>query len=223
MPVDDPDATTLRDQPVSILVTANDVKPDPAKLEVRTAPKDGTAVVQEQPRTATSCTPCGFTGTASFTYDYCRSVVDVTARAACRVRHGDGGRHRAADPADDRGGYPNPTPPNREVEVTGTTGSCSQAGRLILHIPSPGTDVAVPVTGAFTERLRIPGGTFVGDHWPSCGWTARGSSRRTRRRSRWPTRRPMRSTTPPARPRTPRSPSPLLTMTPIRTATTATR
>ena len=166
VPVDDPDATTLRDQPVSILVTANDVKPDPAKLEVRNGPKDGTAVVQEQPRDGhiLYTPPAGFTGTASFTYDYCRSTVDVNARAACRFATVTVDVTEPPTPPTIETVAPNPTPPNREVEVTGTTGSCSQAGRLILHIPSPGSDVAVPVTGAFTERLKVPGGTFVGDY-----------------------------------------------------------
>ena len=83
MPVDDPDATTLRDQPVSILVTANDVKPDPAKLEVRNAPKDGTAVVQEQPRRPHPVHPLRLHRHGQLTYDYAAQV-DVTARAACR-------------------------------------------------------------------------------------------------------------------------------------------
>ena len=166
VPVDDPDGTTLRDQPVSILVTANDVKPDPAKLEVRTGPKDGTAVVQEQPRDGhiLYTPPAGFTGTASFTYDYCRSVVDVTARAACRSATVTVDVTEPPTSPTIQAVAPNPTPPNREVVVTGTTGSCSQAGRLILHISSTGSDVAVPVTGAFTERLRVPGGTFAGDY-----------------------------------------------------------
>jgi len=166
VPVDDPDATTLRDQTVSIPVTANDVRPDPAKLEVRTGPKDGTAVVQEQPRDGhiRYTPPAGFTGTASFTYDYCRSVVDVTARTACRFATVTVKVTEPPPPPTIEAVAPNPTPPNREVEVTGTTGSCSQAGRLVLDLPSPGSDIEVPVTGAFTERLRIPGGTFVGDY-----------------------------------------------------------
>ena len=88
VPVDDPDATTLRDQPVSILVTANDVKPDPAKLEVRTAPKDGTAVVQEQPRTATSCTPLRLHRHGQLHLRLLPLGGRLTARAACRFATG---------------------------------------------------------------------------------------------------------------------------------------
>jgi large repetitive protein len=170
VPVDDPDETTLRDQPVSILITSNDLNPDPDTLQVRTAPQDGEAVVQEQPRDGhiLYTPPEGFTGKVSFQYDYCRSVVDLTARSACRLATVTVDVKEPPTPPKIENVTLNPTPPNREVVVTGTTGSCSQAGTLILNLPPPGTDVRAPVTGgqdgAFEQRLLIPGGTFVGSY-----------------------------------------------------------
>jgi Bacterial Ig domain len=161
--VDDPGIVTVQDQPVTIRVMANDrnagkldipklrVLDDPAPLGEAEPQPDGT--IEYRPG-------AGFTDRDSFRYDYCGGP-SVAAAQPCRpatvtvdVR----------PPPRIKTVVANPTPPNREVEVTGTTGSCSQAGRLILHIPSPGSDVAVPVTGAFTGRLRVPGGTFVGDY-----------------------------------------------------------
>ena len=264
VPVNDPDATTEEETEVSILVTGNDTSPDPAKLQVRTAPEHGTAVVQQNPRDGhIRYTPNkGFTGTDRFTYDYCEAGVgpnvadpdvcpfatvtvtvtkgkpvpvddpDVTTVEGRTVdidvmgndRNGDAGKLEIKpvqpkpkgtpavlsdgkiqyEPAEgftgkdsfqyDYCGPPvnltaredcpsatvtvdvqprvlpavksivlNPTPPNRQVVVTGTTGSCPE-GTLILFIP-PDTDVSAPVRagsdGSFTASLDVPGGTLV--------------------------------------------------------------
>ena len=167
LPVDDPDEATLRDQPISILVTRNDRNPDPDRLEVRAGPKEGTAVVQHQPRDGhiLYTPPNGFTGKVSFTYDYCRTIVDPTARAACRFATI---TVDVSPPPQISTVTPNPTPPNKEVAVTGTTGPC-QEGTLTLRIPQPDKDdvrVAVGANqdGRFEAALKVPGGTFVGTY-----------------------------------------------------------
>jgi hypothetical protein len=168
LPVDDPDETTVQDQSVSILVTSNDLNPDPARLRVRTDPKEGTAVVQDQPRDGHILyTPGkGFAGNDSFKYGYCPPPVNLTSRPDCPLATVTVEvRPPPVAPVITRVAA-TPTPPNKEVVVTGTTGSCSQAGTLILHIPAPGTEVSVPVIGAqdgaFEQRLKVPRGTFVG-------------------------------------------------------------
>ena len=162
-------ARTEQGKEVSILVTENDGSPEPAKLRVRTDPKHGAAVVKEPRDGNIVYTPeQGFAGEDSFEYDYCEGVVtgpNVAAPDACpsatitiEVIE------PLVLPAIEKVTL-NPTPPNREVVVTGTTGSCSQSGTLILHIPSPGSDVSAPVSGrrggAFETTLMVPGGTFV--------------------------------------------------------------
>jgi hypothetical protein len=168
LPVDDPDETTVQDRPVSILVTSNDLNPDPARLRVRTDPKEGTAVVQERPRDGHILyTPGkGFAGNDSFKYGYCPPPVNLRSGADCRLATVTVKVRPAPVPPVIKTVAANPTPPNKEVVVSGTTGSCSQAGTLILHIPAPGSDVSVPVIGAqdgaFEQRLKVPRGTFVG-------------------------------------------------------------
>src|SRR5215213_730792 len=53
---------------------------------------------------------------------------------------------------------PASSPPNREVTVEGSTGSCSQTGTL----SSDELEVDQKVASGFTARFRIPPGTFVG-------------------------------------------------------------
>jgi hypothetical protein len=161
--VDDPDVRTERDQPVDIDVMENDEHPVAARLQVLPQPApQGTPVVQRDGIVRYTPKP-GATGKDSFAYDYCKSVINLTAGGACDpatvtvdVR----------PPPDIRTVTPNPTPPNTKVVVTGSTGSC-QDGTLTLAIPS-GKDVEVAVTadqdGRFTAELEVPGGTFVGDY-----------------------------------------------------------
>jgi hypothetical protein len=179
--VDDPNERTERDRQVDIDVMKNDGHPDAARLQVLPdpAPK-GEAVVQ--PDGAIRYTPePGATGKDSIGYDYCRPVVNLAARAACDpatvtvdVRPPPQIKTVAADP----------TPPNKEVVVTGTTGSC-QEGTLTLRIPPPGKDVPVAVTaaqdGTFTARLKVPKGTSVGTYALVLGVDCDGRPRGTRR------------------------------------------
>ena len=266
-PVNDPDPTTEKETEVPILVTGNDTSPDPARLRVRTAPKHGTAVVQQNPRdghirytpnkeftgtdrftydycegvvgpnvadpdvcpfatvtvTVTKGKPVpvddtdvttvegrtvdidvmgndrngdadkleikpvqprpkgtptvlsdgkiqykpaeGFTGKDSFQYDYCGPPVNLTAREDCPSATVTVDVQRRVLPAV-KSIAPNPTPPNRQVVVTGTTGSCPE-GTLILFIP-PDTDVSASVgagpDGGFTASLEVPEGTLVGTY-----------------------------------------------------------
>jgi Bacterial Ig domain len=81
-PVDDPDAETRRDQPVTIDVMANDHHPDLATLRVKDQPDHGAA--EKLPGGAIRYAPDqGFTDVDQFTYDYCGEAPGVTRRAAC--------------------------------------------------------------------------------------------------------------------------------------------
>jgi hypothetical protein len=161
--VDDSNERTQRDRQVDIDVMSNDGHPVAARLQVlpEPAPK-GTAVAQANGVIRYTPEP-GATGKDSFQYDYCKPVINLTARAACApatvtvvIR----------PPVEITKVDPDPTPPNKEVVVEGTTGFC-QEGTLTLHIP-PDKDVPVAVTanqdGAFTARLKVPEGTFVGPY-----------------------------------------------------------
>ena len=74
--------------------------------------------------------PTLFTGVDRFTYTFC-DIVDANGEKDC-----DSGRHRyrrqAAGGPEDRLGRPRGLPPNREVTVEGTTGTCDKAARLTL-------------------------------------------------------------------------------------------
>jgi hypothetical protein len=82
-------ATTVRDQPVPILVAQNDTDPDPAGLHVvgpPPPPKNGTATAHPDPdkdKATIVYTPNrGFVGTDTFQYDYCPDV-NVAGQPAC--------------------------------------------------------------------------------------------------------------------------------------------
>ena len=106
-----------------------------------------------------------FTGVDSFQYDYCGGPVVINAARDCRPATV---TVDVGQPPQITSVTPNPTPPNREVVVTGTTGPCRE-GTLRLRIPQPGQDdVEVAVTagqdGRFEAPLKVPGGTFVGTY-----------------------------------------------------------
>jgi large repetitive protein len=163
VPVDDPDVTTMEGRTVDIDVMGNDRNGDADKLEIKPVqpkPKGTPAVLSDgkiQYKPAE-----GFTGKDSFQYDYCGPPVNVTAREDCPSATVTVDVQRRVPPAV-KSIVLNPTPPNRKVVVTGTTGSCPE-GTLILFIP-PDTDVSAPVRagsdGGFTASLEVPGGTLV--------------------------------------------------------------
>ena len=166
--VDDPGIVTVQGEPIAIKVMANDRNAgelDIPKLQVRTDPapqgearpqSDGTIEYRPGP---------AFTGVDSFQYDYCGGPVVINAGGiACPATV----TVDVGQPPQITSVTPNPTPPNREVEVTGTTGPCRE-GTLRLRIPQPGQDdVEVAVTagqdGRFEAPLKVPGGTFVGTY-----------------------------------------------------------
>jgi hypothetical protein len=165
VPVDDPDVTTVEGRTVDIDVMGNDRNPIALRLEVKSEPvPKGTVVVQSDGKI--QYTPAkGFAGKDSFQYDYCGPPVNLTAREDCPSATVTVDVQPRVPPAV-KSIVLNPTPPNREVVVTGTTGSCPE-GTLILFIP-PDTYVRAPVradpNGGFTASLEIPGGTFVGTY-----------------------------------------------------------
>jgi hypothetical protein len=162
VPVDDPDETTMRDQPAVLDVIGNDRDPDPARLRVldRPAP-EGTAVAQ--PDGTIRYTPeAGEAGEDRFRYDYCGGSVNVTAaRGPCpsatvTVTVTDVPVISSIEPAS--------TPPGKPVQVVGSTGSCNRSGTLELQGAGVAVTVAADQAGAFTTGLIVPAGTFPGPY-----------------------------------------------------------
>lgn len=163
-------ARTEQDLEVLIPVSANDKLPDNDALHVSRPPdqRRSTAVVDADRPGSIRYKPAeGFTGTDTFAYDYC--PVGVNAAAAVTCPDATVTVTVEPPPVDPRidSVDRNPTPPNAEVVVKGTTGSCDRAARLTLDSkPSPAAPV--PLTGgpdgAYEARLKVPAGTFVGPY-----------------------------------------------------------
>jgi Big-like domain-containing protein len=157
-PVDDPDVTTVRDQPVPIDVMRNDRNPDVASLQVSKPPRPG-AKAEKQPDGTIRYTPePGFVGEDSFQYDYCGAVIGVAKRAACPAATVTVTVTATPIITSVR---PGSTPPGRPVEVGGNTGSCERVGTLTFHGM---VDIPISVTadqsGNFTARFTVPKATF---------------------------------------------------------------
>ena len=167
-----PDAIrTKQDVEVLIPVTDNDKLPDKAALHVSRPPDEpqAKAVVDSDHPGSIRYTPApGRTGTDTFAYDYCPVGVNAAAPPPC---------HPAATvtvtveppPVPPRIDTvaPDPSPPNHEVVVKGTTGSCDKAATLTLSsAPKPAVPVSVTggQDGSFEAKLKVPPGTFVGPY-----------------------------------------------------------
>jgi hypothetical protein len=162
VPVDDPDATTMRDQPVVIDVMGNDRDPDATRLRLKPRPRPS-GRPERLPDGRIRYTPgAGRTGTDTFRYDYCGGPVDAAAaRRACPFATVTVTVTATPTISSVR---PGSSPAGRKVEVTGNTGSCKRAGTLNLQ----GTGAAVGVNGdrdgGFTTSLTVPPGTFPGEY-----------------------------------------------------------
>jgi hypothetical protein len=162
VPVDDPDATTMRDQPVVIDVMGNDRDPDATRLRLKPRPRPS-GRPERLPDGRVRYTPGpGRTGTDTFRYDYCGGPVDAAAaRRACPFASVTVTVTATPTISSVR---PGSSPAGRKVEVTGNTGSCKRAGTLNLQ----GTGAAVGVNGdrdgGFTTSLTVPPGTFPGEY-----------------------------------------------------------
>src|SRR4029453_1096478 len=143
-------------------------KDDIATLRVLTepAPQGGKAELQSDG--SILYTPAtGFTGTDTFAYDYCGVRINAAAPPTCPSATVTVTVEPPPVPpridAVDR----NPSSPNREVVVKGTTGTCDKAATLTLD-SAPKPAVPVPVTGgrdgSFEAKLQIPAATFVGPY-----------------------------------------------------------
>jgi Bacterial Ig domain len=162
VPVDDPDATTVRDQPVVIDVMGNDRDPDPSRLRLRPQPR-ASGRPERLPDGRVRYTPSqGFTGTDTFRYDYCGGPVDADAAGrACPFATVTVTVTATPTISSVR---PGSSPAGRKVEVTGNTGSCKRAGTLNLQETSAAVDVNSDRDGSFTASLTIPPGTFPGEY-----------------------------------------------------------
>jgi hypothetical protein len=176
-PVDDPDATTARDQTVVIDVTGNDRDPDPARLRVRDQPATGEAgldgdAIRYRPQP-------GFTGTDSFTYDYCRPVVDVDRQAACPTATV---TVTVTSAPVITSVAPGSASPGRLVTVTGSTGSCSRVGALTLEGTAAAAHLTADPRGNFTARLTVPAGTTPRDYTLRLSVDCQGQAQRAEER-----------------------------------------
>jgi hypothetical protein len=153
-PVDDPGRMTARDQSVAIDVMGNDRHPDAARLRVRDQPARGEARLDG--RAIRYSPEPGFTGTDSFTYDYCGAVVDLDRQAGCptatvTVTVISAPVITSVSPGSASAG--------RSVTVAGSTGSCSRVGALTLEGTRAASQVAAGPEGNFSVGLTVPGGT----------------------------------------------------------------
>jgi hypothetical protein len=172
----DDSAATIQDTPVTIAVTANDTDPDDPDgypTIVRLAGRRPTrGTVEVQPDQRILYTPRqGTVGEDHFQYSYCDDLSTINAA----------GQINAARQADSACGTatvivtvrslpsvePTSTPPDRQVTVGGSTGSCSQQGTLT--VPGMGTpEISVPVTSDqnsnFKVAFMVPGGTPPGGY-----------------------------------------------------------
>jgi hypothetical protein len=77
---------------------------------------------------------------------------------------------------------PNPSPPNKEVVVDGTTGSCNPSGALTLRTRQ-GPDIPIAVTGGengnFTTPFTIPPGIYPGTYQLELNVRCDGQAQRT--------------------------------------------
>jgi hypothetical protein len=186
-----PDAIrTKQDVEVLIPVTDNDKLPDNAAVHVSRPPDEPRAkavVDPDQPGSIRYTPAKGFTGTDTFAYDYCPVGVNAGAPPPCpdatvtvTVEP------PPVDPRIDRVA-PDPSPPNHEVLVKGTTGSCDKAARLTLD-SAPEAALPVPVTGGqdggFEAKLKVPPATFVGPYRLELHVVCDGQARAVERRLR---------------------------------------
>jgi len=175
MAVDDT-ADTVRDQPVTVEVMANDRDPDDAALRVLPAAQPG-AKAEQRPDGTVRYTPApGFTGEDSFHYDYCGGPASAAAaQGACAAATV---RVRVTDLPVIATVAPGSAPPGRPVAVGGSTGSCARAGTLALS----GTALVATVTagqdGNFTTSLTIPPGTFPGRYTLELAVDCKGQAQR---------------------------------------------
>jgi hypothetical protein len=162
VPVDDPDETTLRDQPVVVDVMKNDRDPDAALLQVKQPARPGAKAEARADGTVLYTPAAGLTGADTFQYDYCGGPVSVTATGgACPSAT------VTVDVTDDpviSSVEPDSTSPGKPVEVVGNTGSCNRAGTLALLGTSALGTVTGEQDGSFTGRLTVPAGTFPGPY-----------------------------------------------------------
>jgi Bacterial Ig domain len=168
-PADDT-ATTILDTPVTIDVTANDRDPDgedgyPTSLDVGRPPAHGTAGVPDRGGTTIVYTPDkGFAGQDQFGYRSCDLVVVPNTLRVAGADCGTAtvtvtvtGLPRIVSVS------PNPTPPNRQVTVVGSTGSCTrQATLTVLGMGTPNTSVPIigDQAGTFQVAFLVPKATL---------------------------------------------------------------
>ena len=160
VPVDDPDVVTVEGRHVDIDVMRNDRHPDANRLQVKPRPvpkalntvrsgRDRPLHPEDRRHRRGQLPSTTTAGPSSTWFADCPSAT-VTGRPAAGLR--DWARIT-----------PNPTPPNKEVTVTGTTGP--PGGDAHPANPVTGADVPAAVTasagGSFTAALEVPGGTFV--------------------------------------------------------------
>ena len=174
VPVDDPDATTLRDRSVVIDVMGNDRNPDAARLRVGGQPAPSGQAEKLADGTVRYTPDPGFVGEDRFEYDYCGSVADA-GRRACPSATVTVTVTSTPVIASIRPGSASPGMP---VEVAGNTGSCGRAGTLTLRDTGAAVRVTGDQRGNFTARLTVPSGTSPRAYTLELGVGCRGQTQR---------------------------------------------
>jgi hypothetical protein len=172
----DDTATTTRDMPVTIAVTANDKDDNdgyPTSVRLASRPARGTAEVQPD-RTILYTPGKGFVGEDRFRYRYCDDTLRVNTAGQINAA-------RRADPdcstatvtvtvIDRRRPTitlvePAFTPANKQVTVEGNTGSCNRRGRLtVVDMPDVSMAVTGDQRGTFQAVLTVPRATLPGGY-----------------------------------------------------------
>jgi Bacterial Ig domain len=174
VPVDDPDATTLRDRPVVVDVMANDRNPDAARLRVGGQPTPSGQAEKLADGTIRYTPKPGFVGEDRFEYDYCGSVADA-GRQVCPSATVTVTVTSTPVITSIR---PDSASPGTPVEVAGNTGSCGRAGTLTLRDTGAAVRVTGDQRGNFTARLTVPGGTSPRAYTLEVGVGCRGQTQR---------------------------------------------
>jgi Bacterial Ig domain len=160
------EARTEQGKAVSIPVTGNDDDPDDTLLHVSRDPKEpgATAVVDRNHPGSIEYAPAGtLIGDDTFEYDYCPIVINAAAPSACKSATVTVHVERRPVPPRIDSVADDPTPPNREVTVKGTTGTCDPAATLTLNSQPKAASGAVTggQDGTFAVKLKVPPGTFI--------------------------------------------------------------
>ena len=187
----DDTATTAQGTPVTIAVTANDRDPDgddgyPTLLFEQRPPSYGTTDMRPDGSIEYAPDP-GFVGKDDFQYRNCDDTrgaagqdPDAWLRSSCGTATVTvtviGRTPPSISPVP-------PTPPNRQVTVGGTTGSCTTRATLAVHgMPIPDVGVTGDPNGKFSTTVTVPKAVLPGTYELELRVDCHGATQRAHRK-----------------------------------------